>query len=342
MHDVLREMRTWDEPIALATVTATWGSAPRRVGSHMAFTADGRIAGSVSGGCVEGAVIEEGLEVLRTGRVKLLRYGVADEMAFEVVGLACGGSIEIFVQRLDPGEIALLAQLQDGGRSCARAVVIDGAEHAIGDGVLLGEGGVERFGCAPGRMKLLTELAEQGLADGRSLRREVVDAEVRTVFVDVFLPPPHLVIVGAVHIAQALAPLARTMGYRITVIDARSAFAAAERFPGVDDLRTSSPREALAQLTLTRSTAIVTLTHDARFDDAALEAALRSPAFYIGALGGRATAERRRERLAARGFTPADLQRIAGPIGLDIGARSPEEIALATMAQIVAARNSHP
>lgn len=339
MHDVLQEIRGWREPLALATVTATWGSAPRGVGSHMAFTESGRIAGSVSGGCIEGAVFEEGQEVLRTGRSKLLRYGVADETAFEVVGLACGGSIEVFVQRLDADEVDLLLRQSDDGRAHAVVSVIDGVHHAIGDVVHVGDGDAVLHACAPERITMLTEMAAGGLIEGRPARREIDDDEVRAVFVDVLLPPRQLVIVGAVHIAQALAPLAQTMGYRVTVIDARSAFASAERFPTVRDLRAAHPREALADLTITRSTAIVTLTHDARFDDAALAAALRSPAFYVGALGGRATAERRRERLAALGFTRDEIGRIAAPIGLDIGARTPEEIALATMAQIAAVRN---
>lgn len=350
MLDILPELCNWDEPIALATVTSTWGSAPRRVGSHMAITADGRIAGSVSGGCVEGAVIEEGDEVLRTGRPKLLRFGVADETAFETVGLACGGSIEVFVRKLDPLDVHRIVQLARAHQACSDAIVIDGSSDAIGDRVHVSETGINALNarnsdfrhaaCAPQRQWLLTELANRGLREGRSQRHDVPDdAGVAAVFVDVMLQQAQLVITGAVHIAQALAPLAQTMGFHVTLFDPRTAFASAERFPTVADLRMTHPRSEMDSFPFTPATALVTLTHEERFDDPAIVAALRSPAFYIGALGGRKTAARRRERLAALGFKNTDLDRIHGPIGLDIDAHSPEEIALATMAQIIAVRN---
>lgn len=324
----------------MATVTSTWGSAPRGVGSHLASTVSGRIAGSVSGGCVEAAVIEEGLEVLRTGQPKLLRYGVADETAFEVVGLACGGSIEVFVRVLQ--EHALRARLAaiDEDRASATAIVIDGISGVVGEAAQIFDDGSAWFDCMPEREGVLEELARRSLRGGRSERVEFEDDEARMMFVDVQLPAPQLIIVGAVHIAQALVKLAEQMSFRVTVIDPRSAFASAERFPSVDSLLVAQPIDALAGLKITRSTAIVTLTHDARFDEPALAAALRSDAFYIGALGGRSTSARRRERMSALGFGVGELDRIAAPIGLDIGARSPEEIALATMAQIIAARNS--
>jgi xanthine dehydrogenase accessory factor len=294
----------------------------------------------VSGGCVEAAVIEEGLEVLRTGQPKLLRYGVADETAFEVVGLACGGSIEVFVRALREPELRARSAAIDEDRASATAIVIDGVSGVVGETAQIFDDGSAWFDCMPEREGLLEELARRSLRGGRSERSELDDDEAGAAFVDVQLPAPQLIIVGAVHIAQALVKLAAQMNFRVTVIDPRSAFASAERFPSVDSLVVAQPREALAGLTITRSTAIVTLTHDARFDEPALAAALHSDAFYIGALGGRSTSARRRERMSALGFDASDLDRIAAPIGLDIGARSPEEIALATMAQIVAARNS--
>jgi len=337
VRDIFEQIRDWHEPIALATVTSTWGSAPRGVGAHLAFTASGRIAGSVSGGCVEAAVIEEGQEVLSSGRPKLLRYGVADEQAFEVVGLACGGSIEIFVQRIDEPMLRARLTAIEEDRAAAVALVIDGAADAIGETALMFDDGAAWFSCFPEREGLLEELARRGLQGGRSERVALDDDDARTVFVDVQAAAPHLIIVGAVHIAQALAMMAAQLKFRVTVVDPRSAFASAERFPFVDALLAAHPRDALQTLRITRSTAIVTLTHDARFDEPALAAALRSDAFYIAALGSRRTQAKRLERLAEMGFTAEQLGRIDGPAGLAIGAATPAEIALSILAGSIAA-----
>lgn len=343
MREIIQDVVRWDEPIAIATVVETWGSAPRQVGAKLAMTPGHKMSGSVSGGCIEGAVFEEALGVLNSG-ARLLRYGVADETAFEVVGLACGGSVEVFVEALTPQLREFWRVAVERDSAAATATVIGGPPALVGFKLLLAEDGAiqtsahgERFNAV---LPHLLDVAHAGLRDGRTRCVDLhVDGETLRTFVDVAMPAPQLIIVGGVHIALTLSDLARTMGYRVIVVDPRSAFVNAERFPHADRLVAVHPREALAQLSITRSTAIVTLTHDSRFDDPALVEALQSNAFYVGALGGKATREKRRERLLKRGLSEAQLGRLAAPIGLELGAKSPEEIALATMAQIVAVRN---
>jgi xanthine dehydrogenase accessory factor len=342
MRDVIVDIDRWraqSKPVALATVIQTWGSAPRGVGSKMALTPENEIAGSVSGGCVEGAVYEAGLEVLETGRARLLHFGVADDTAWEV-GLACGGTIEVFVQRLDPAfHSALRAALLEE-RSFATVTVVRGPAGLLGQEVLLDSDGsvVGSLGDDVGAAAL--NAAHGALAEGQSRRVVLTEyPELVEAFIEVTLPSPTLIVVGGVHIAIALAALAKTLGYRTVVVDPRKAFGSEARFPHVDQLIQAWPDEALAQVDLTRSTAVAMLTHDPKLDDPGLKVALPSPAFYVGALGSRTTQEKRRRRLLAEGLTDAHLSRLRGPIGLDLGGRTPEEIALAVMAEIVAARN---
>jgi len=343
MRDVLPSIDRWlarGEPIALATVIQTWGSAPRGVGAKMAMTAGGEIAGSVSGGCVEGAVFETGSEVLKTGRPQLLHFGVADDTAWEV-GLACGGTIEVFVEKLDLAHYDTLRTALIEEQPAATVTVVRGPEEYLGRTLTLFAGG-EIFGAlSNGPDSIATSAAREALASGESKRLTLTppDAAPLEVFVEVLLPSPTLVIVGGVHIAIALASLAKTLGYRTILVDPRKAFGSEARFPHVDHLIQTWPEEALAQVRLNRSTAVATLTHDPKLDDPALRVALHSPAFYVGALGSLRTQAQRRERLAEAGFTEAQLDRLHGPIGLSIGASTPEEIALAVMAQIVAVRN---
>ncbi len=344
MRDIIHDVILWAEPAAVATVVSTWGSAPRQVGAKLAMTPGHKLAGSVSGGCIEGAVFEEGMSVLQSNVGRLLRYGVADETAFEAVGLACGGSIEVFVE-------PLTAQLREFWRAaveadCAAvtATVVVGSPEQIGYKLLLAEGGAPQLNRADEALNVvmphLLTAAQFALQNGRGGCVDLhVGEQTISAFVDVSLPAPHLIIVGGVHIALTLCQLAKSMGYRVTVIDPRPAFGNSARFPGVDRLVSAYPREALAGLSITRSTAIVTLTHDSKFDDPALFDALRSEAFYVGALGGKTTRAKRHARLIARGLTDAQADRLNAPIGLDLGARTPEEIALATMAQIIAVRN---
>ena len=346
MRDVLPDIDRWRAKgvsIAVATVIQTWGSAPRGVGARMAMTREGEIAGSVSGGCVEGAVYESGMEVLKTGRPQLLHFGVADDTAWEV-GLACGGIIEIFVEPLDSVwyETVRAALLSD--KPAATAVVLQGSDDLVGKSLTVLEGG-ELSGTMSLEMVAATASAAQdGLARGEPARLTLAgpDSEARSldVFVDVQLPAPKLVIVGGVHIAIALAGLAKTLGYRTVLIDPRAAFGSEARFPHVDQLVQEWPDEALTQVHLTRSTAVAALTHDPKLDDPALLVALTSPAFYVGALGSLKTQTKRRQRLLEAGLTETQLARLHGPIGLDLGARTPEEIALAIMGEIVECRNT--
>lgn len=328
-RDVARDVARWKaegEEVALATVVRTWGSGPRGAGAKMALTRDARIAGSVSGGCVEAAVVEEGREVLETGTPKLLKFGIADETAWNV-GLTCGGSIEIFVERLDDSLFRAFSEALEKRIPLARATVIRGA--GLGTSVLVREG--------QGAIAGIGDAARRALERGQS---EVVTAEEGSeVFLDVELPPPTLVMIGGVHIAIALTAIAKTLGYRTIVIDPRGVFGNEERFPHADQLIYEWSDEGLEAVGLDRSSAVATLTHDPKIDDPALMVALRSPAFFVGALGSQKTHEKRRKRLLERGLTEAELSRLYAPVGLDIGSRSPEEIALSVMAQIVAVRN---
>ena len=295
---------------ALATVVQTWGSAPRRVGAQLVVSGDGRLEGSVSGGCVEGAVVMEAQEALADGKHRVLEYGVSDGDAF-AVGLACGGTIRILVEPVGGSlPVALLEDLV--AAQISRQQVAYEVSLSTGVGVLLQD-------AYPDRMRL---------------DRSGVEEDDET-FVAVHNPPLRLVIVGAVHIAQALVPMAQLAGYDAAVIDPRAAFASPERFPGVT-LLDDWPDEAVAALGLDTRTALVLLTHDPKLDDPALEAGLRGACFYIGALGSKRTHASRVERMLAAGFTDPDLARIHGPVGLDIGAAGPAEIAIAILAQMTA------
>lgn len=281
--------------LALATVVKTWGSAPRRVGSLLLVRDDGLFEGSVSGGCVEGAVIEAARARMRKSGGELLTFGVANETAWEV-GLACGGEIAILVQAVDASGFPpeLLARLA--------------AARAAGEAVTL----------------------SADFASGRTWEGSEGD------FVHRFDPPLRLLLVGAVHIAQALAPMAAGLGFGVSIVDPRGAFAAGPRFAGFE-VDPRWPDEALADWRPDAASAVVTLTHDPKLDDVALAAALRSDVFYIAALGSRKTQASRLERLGAQGFGTGDLARIHGPAGLDIGAANPAEIALSIAAQMVLA-----
>lgn len=296
---------------ALATVIETWGSAPRQAGSQLAISGEGQIMGSVSGGCVEGAVVSEALEAMEDGLPRLLTYGVSDETAF-AVGLACGGTIRILLEPVGRAlPEALLADLV-----AARA-----AKHPVAYAVDL-----DSFS------RVLLRPGQDGAADAR-LRSDKAGVEEDGRFIAPHNPPLRLIIVGAVHIAQPLVAMARAGGYAPTLIDPRETFGAAERFPGevvMDDW----PDEALAALAPDARTAIVTLTHDPKLDDPAIRYALRSGVFYLGCLGSKKTHAKRVERLVAAGFSEADIARIHAPVGLDIGAKTPAEIAVSVLAQI--------
>jgi xanthine dehydrogenase accessory factor len=340
MRDVLSEIERWragGEDVAVATVIRTWGSAPRSVGARMAMTASGRIAGSVSGGCVEGAVFDEGTRVLASGRPKLLTFGVEDEKAW-TVGLACGGTIEIFVEKLDDAVFDSLRRASAAERPVAEVTVVRGPESLLGNKVVLEADGATAFPPGAGMDEAARRAAGDAFQKGGGGLVPGAAAGVEY-FVDVLSPPPRLIVVGGAHVAIALVAFARTLGFETVVIDPRQAFGNAERFPHADRLVSEWPDKALREIGLTSSTAVAVLSHDTKLDDPALSVALRSPAFYVGALGSRKTQEKRRQRLMEAGLSAEELARLHTPIGLDIGGRSPEEIALSVIAEIVAVRN---
>jgi xanthine dehydrogenase accessory factor len=319
-HDRIPEAaRDWlraGKGAALATVVETWGSAPRPTGSQLAISGDSEIVGSVSGGCVEGAVVAEALEALEDGRCRILEFGVSDDEAF-AVGLACGGRIRVMVEPVGPEQGAgqgIEARLLDelvAARAGRRAVAVvtdtgDWSREIVG------------YDSDPVRFD-----ADRSGFDEARLRH----------FVAIHNPPLRLAVIGAVHIAQPLLVMAEAAGYDVTLIDPREAFASEGRFPG-GRLVHDWPDAALGAYGLDTRTAVVTLTHDAKLDDPALDSALRSPVFYIGALGSTRTHAKRVTRLTEAGFTETQIARIDAPIGLDIGAKSPAEIAIAILAEM--------
>ena len=342
MQDILDQLRLWMEAgheIALATVVSTWGSSPRAVGAHMAIGADGSMAGSVSGGCVEGAVVQEALNILEGAPPKLLKFGVADEAAWEV-GLACGGSIEVFVQRFDPALLEPLAGGYEKRTTQVMATVIKGPERILGAAELFdSEGHVT--GTWPDEMgEQVDGWVAATLASQSPTREQVeIDGQRIETFLNTLLPSPTIIMIGGVHISIALAEMAGSLGYHTIVIDPRKNFASQERFPAVGQLIQSWPEEGLNAVRIDTSTAIAVLTHDPKIDDPAIKLALRSPAFYIGALGSRKTNAKRVERLRQEGLSSDELGRLRAPIGLDLGGRTPEEIALAILAEITAVRH---
>ncbi len=330
IHDVDQWLADGETNIALATVVDTWGSAPRKVGAKMAFTAGGAaISGSVSGGCVEGAVITAGDEVLASGMPQLLHFGVADESAWEV-GLACGGSIDVFVECLDVAAYQRARRWIEERGSGAIVTVVRGPDALLGRKLIVDDGRPSG-GIAPDLDGAILPLVETTRVPARHQLSDEVD-----ILIDAMRPSPTLVIVGGAHIAITLAHLAQMVGYWTVVIDPRRAFGSEARFPHVDRLISAFPDKAFAEIAPNSETAIVTLSHDPKIDDPALRVALNSDAFYIGALGSRRTNAKRRERLKALGFSDDEMARIHAPIGLDIGADSPEEIALAIMSEIIA------
>ncbi|MEO6060653.1 MAG: XdhC/CoxI family protein [Thermoflexales bacterium] len=338
MQDLLNDIAAWrtaGAPAAVATVIRTWGSAPRGEGAKMAIAEGNRVTGSVSGGCIEGAVYEAGLEALRGGGPRALHFGIADETTWEV-GLACGGEIEVFVETLAPEIESLWREAARSGPALAMAVVVGGPADQVGRRAhLWDDGRADGADIVPGlRDALLATMRE-----GRPRRIELADFDI---FVEALLPPPGLICIGAAHIAIPLAEIAATLGFRVTVIDPRSAFASPARFPRVDALINAWPARALAGLQISRTTAFVALSHDPKIDDPALEIALGSPAFYVGILGSASTHAKRIGRLRAAGFGEADLARLHAPIGLNLGAQAPEEIALSILAEIVSVRNGLP
>ncbi len=336
--DVFDRAQRWleqDKSVALATVVQTGGSSPRPLGSKMAIASTGEFAGSVSGGCIEGAVIEEALSVLAGAAPKRLVYGIEDEQAW-AIGLSCGGEIHVFLERLEPSWFRPLHQALQDERD-ARYFTVTASEDdqhwpLAARGLAVGGGTATLFPTSGQTLEVPEAEALLTLQPGTHQQGAV------QVFVEHLQPPPKLVIVGAVHIAEHLVHFAKRLGFRTIVVDAREAFATVARFSHVDELLVGWPSEVLRTLPVRASTYCAFLTHDPKLDDPAIQIALEAEARYVGALGSKRTHQKRCERLLEAGFNQAQLDLIDAPIGLDLGGRKPEEIALSIAARLVAVR----
>ncbi len=356
MRDVLDDLDRWwaaGETVGMATVVGTWRSAPRPAGATMLVGSDGTAVGSVSGGCVEGAVYELAKEVTGSGEPVLQRYGVSDDDAF-AVGLTCGGIIDVFVERVDRTSFPELGAVAAGIRSgtpvavvtCVAAGKAD-PRHRLGRRLVVwadrteGSLGTERLDAAA------TDDARGMLATGRTGTLQYgYDGQRRgdelTLFVSSFAPPPRMIVFGAIDFAAAVARVGAFLGYRVTVCDARPVFATARRFPDAHEVVVEWPHRYLqAQAdagAIDERTVVCVLTHDPKFDAPLLEVALRLPLAYVGAMGSRRTHEDRLARLREAGLTEEEMARLASPVGLDLGARTPEETAISIAAEIIAGR----
>jgi xanthine dehydrogenase accessory factor len=329
MKEVLGDIERWrarGDRIALATVIATRRSAPRPTGSKLAISERGEMAGSVSGGCVENEVYGQAREILAGAEPQLFSYGISDDDAL-AVGLPCGGEIDVFVETVSDELLERLAKVVERTERAVLFTVVEGEGAGrqllvTADGERVGEGPDEQF--------------EEVLRGGRNVLLDLESGQ--KVFAEVYGPPPRLLVFGAVDTAEALCRAARQIGWRTIVSDARGKFATPDRLPSADELVVSWPDEALERVRPDDQTAVVVLTHDERFDVPALKGTLETDAFYVGALGSRRNQARRRERLLEAGVEEAELERISGPAGLDIGAETPAETAVSILAEILAVR----
>ncbi len=348
MRELLETIREWQSEgatLGRAVVVRTFGSAPRPEGASLVVTADGRLAGSVSGGCVEGAAFQEIQAARAAGVSRVIRYGISDEQAWDV-GLACGGTIDVLVEPYVRPEVVAAAGLRAGsvvviplpadappaafGPHPPGAGELPGASLSVAaDGSLAGTTGVPEVDAA------IAQAARTLLARGGSA---TVTAAGRQFFLEGYPAAPRLVIVGAVQVAMPLARMARELGYETVVVDGRAAFATPERFPDVDRLVVGWPDEVADDIGLGPTDAVAVLTHDVKFDEPAIIEGLRRGCRYVGAVGSKKTQADRRARLQEAGVTDAELARLRGPIGLDLGGRAPAETALAIMAEVVAER----
>jgi xanthine dehydrogenase accessory factor len=349
MRDVLDDLHRWwrdGEAAGLATVTATWSSAPRQPGAAMLVSAEGTAVGSVSGGCVEGAVYELCREVAGTGQPQTVRYGISDDDAFEV-GLPCGGTIELFVERAGFPELPVLAEAVAADRPVALLTCVEGPPERLGGHLVIT--GDTRHGSLGGD-RLDDAATDDGrgmLAAGRTGLLHYGPAGERrgtglTVLVSSFAPAARMIVFGATDHAAAVARIGAFLGYRVTVCDARPVFATARRFPDADEVVVDWPHRYLSAEAeagrIDPRTVLCVLTHDPKFDVPVLEVALELPVAYVGAMGSRRTHDDRLKRLRETGLDPAAIARLASPIGLDLGARTPEETAVSIAAEIVALR----
>ena len=355
MRDLLPHLRGWyaeGSRFALATVVDTFRSAPRQPGAAMAVSGRGEAVGSVSGGCVEAAVYEQGIEVVESGRPVRQRYGVSDDDAF-AVGLTCGGVIDVLVEPIDAvgfSEFAEVADAIDAGAPVAVATVVTQGP-ALGRRLIVWP---DRVSGGLGDARLDAVVVDDAVAmleQGTTMVRHYGTQERRfangtdvSVFVQAFAPPPRMVVFGAIDFAAAVARVGKFLGYHVTVCDARPVFATRRRFPEADELVVDWPHRYLAaeqdRGRIDGRTVLCVLTHDPKFDVPLLEVALRTECCYIGAMGSRRTHDDRSARLRERGLSEVELARLSSPIGLDLGARTPEETAVSIAAEIIAARSS--
>jgi xanthine dehydrogenase accessory factor len=353
MKELLETLDTWTGDgveVGRAVVVRTFGSAPRPEGAVLLYAADGRIAGSVSGGCVEGAAAEEIDKARASGHARVIRYGISDEQAWDV-GLACGGTIDVLVEPVAPAAVvaAARASLGAGGHGSAVVTPLPAdsppgvfGPHEPGEGappvpelILHHDGRLEGSLGSPELDGQLVEAAGEALKRGLS---RTVELGGRSVFVEVFPVRPRLVVVGAVEVARSLVRLAHELGFETVVIDGRSSFATPERFPDVDRLIVGWPDEVADEIGLGPNDAVAVLTHDVKFDEPAIVEALRRGCRYVGAVGSKKTQGDRRARLLEAGVSESELAKLRGPVGLDLGGRAPAETALAILAEIVAER----
>lgn len=343
MLDIFKEINDWTEkgkPFALATVTNTWGSAPRLVGSSMAISDDMEIVGSVSGGCVEGDVAKEALEVLRQGEPKLLHYGVTDEDAW-AVGLSCGGKIDVLVspspsQLEEPAAVLIWESLKETVAGDQGGVLLSRVQgtkapllYVFPDGKAIGR-------------TVDKELVDEALRAYRERKHQMIELGDNAYFAQVFQPRSKMIIIGAAHISVDLVDLAHQFNFETIIIDPRGLFSNKTQFTTPPSrMHEDWPAEILPTYTLDPYTYAVVLTHDPKIDDQALHLFLRSEVSYIGALGGRKTAGKRKDRLREAGFSETEIDRIHGPVGIDINAKRPKEIALSIMAEIIREKNKY-
>ncbi|MFV0127124.1 XdhC family protein [Streptomyces sp. HMX112] len=347
MLDIAEELTRWVEQgrdFAVATVVAVGGSAPRQPGAALAVDSEGTAVGSVSGGCVEGAVYDLCRQAIEDGQTVLERFGYSDEDAF-AVGLTCGGVIDILVTPVRGGVCPAALSAAASGEAAALARITDGPAELLGqallvrpdgsyEGALGGHPQLDRTAAAEARALLdagrtgTVVIGEEGSRCGRPL----------TLLVESSVPAPRMIVFGAIDFASALVRVGKFLGYHVTVCDARPVFATPARFPEADEIVIEWPHRYLAATRVDSRTALCVLTHDAKFDVPLLRLALRLPVAYVGAMGSRRTHEDRNERLRAVGVTELELARLRSPIGLDLGARTPEETALSIAAEIVAER----
>jgi xanthine dehydrogenase accessory factor len=344
MIELLGTIEEWfaaEERVAVATVIRVEGTAPRPVGARLIVSSGGRMAGSVSGGCVETTVYQEMIDLLEGGPPRLLHFGITEDMIWDV-GLACGGAIDVFVQALDPQIVAAFGERVARREPLALVAFVEG-ENAGAMALLTPDG--EVLGPDPGPAATYAA----GMLDSGAGRGRIVEPTPGArVYIEPFLPPPLLIIAGGVHVAIPLARFGKELGFRVIVVDPRQKFANRERFPEADQvlvtwpdqvLAAAEPDDALGGLEVDDTAYIVLLTHDPKIDEPTLAAALKTGAAYIGAIGSRKTHADRYQRMEKWGITREQLDRVYSPIGLDLGGSTPEETALSIIAEVVAVKN---